>query len=149
MKVVRKGEVGLAACEEAFKRLMDGAPVVSEHVGLDASKVTAGIVSVEAGFDRGYLKKARKAHQALLAKIAAYRIGMPGIANSKSDAKTVKQTLGKLNAMKADKELAYQQRDMVLTQNLQLCERIRELESELAEVKARLSSKSNSFFRLS
>lgn len=148
MKVVRKGEVGLAACEDAFKRLMDGAPVVSEHVGLDASKVTAGVVSVEAGFDRGYLKKARKAHQSLLAKIEAHRIGLPGIANGQSAAKTAKQTLGKLNAMKADMELAYQQRDMVLTQNLQLCERIRELESELVEVKTRLSTNSNPFFRM-
>lgn len=148
MKVVRKGEAGLAACEEAFKRLMDRAPIVSGHVGLDTSKITAGVVSVEAGFDRGYLKKARKAHQPLLAKIEAYRIGKPSIANSASDAKTIKRTQAKLNAMKAEVELACQQRDMVLTQNLQLCERIRELESELLAAETRLSTKSDLLFRL-
>ena len=135
MKIIRKGESGLEACEDAFKRLIEGSPVVSQHVGLDASKLTAGVVSVEAGFDRGYLKKARKTHQSLLAKIEAYRICLPGITTSKSDAETVRQTLGKLNAIKSDLVLACQQRDRVLTQNLQLCERVRELEIEIAEIK--------------
>lgn len=44
-----------------------------EHVGLDLSKLTASIVSHEAGFDRGYLKKSRKTHLPLLAKIEACR----------------------------------------------------------------------------
>lgn len=48
---------GLVACEEALQRLLDGVPIVSQHVKLDISKLTASIVSFEAGFDRGYLKK--------------------------------------------------------------------------------------------
>ena len=64
---------GLGACEEALQRLLIGKPVVPEHVGLDLSKLTASIVSLEAGFDRGYLKKARKAHLPLLAQIGAVR----------------------------------------------------------------------------
>lgn len=47
---------GLRACEEALTRLMKGEPVVSKHVGLSLKKITASIVSLEAGFDRGYLK---------------------------------------------------------------------------------------------
>lgn len=64
---------GLGACEEALQRLLAGKPVVSEHVGLDLSKLTASIVSLEAGFDRGYLKKSRKTHLPLLAQIEAVR----------------------------------------------------------------------------
>lgn len=51
---------GIGACEEALQRLLDGEPFVSAHVGLDLSKLTASIVSLEAGFDRGYLKNLAK-----------------------------------------------------------------------------------------
>ncbi|SFP19592.1 hypothetical protein [Pseudomonas borbori] len=68
---------GLGACEEALQRLLVEKPVVPEHVGLDLSKLTASIVSLEAGFDRGYLKKSRKAHLPILAKIEACRAGVP------------------------------------------------------------------------
>ncbi|MGP5285049.1 hypothetical protein ACTXNJ_28235, partial [Pseudomonas helleri] len=64
---------GLVACEEALQRLLDGVPIVSQHVKLDISKLTASIVSFEAGFDRGYLKKNRKQHLPILAKINASR----------------------------------------------------------------------------
>ena len=64
---------GLGACEEALQRLLVGNPFVSEHVGLDLSKLTASIVSHEAGFDRGYLKKSRRVHLPILAKIEACR----------------------------------------------------------------------------
>lgn len=47
---------GLAACEIALERLLEGRAIVPAHVGLNFSKITAGIVSHEAGFDRGYLK---------------------------------------------------------------------------------------------
>ena len=66
---------GLAACSNALERLLEGRPIVPAHVGLDTSKITAGIVSYEAGFDRGYLKKSRRAHLPLLAKITASRQG--------------------------------------------------------------------------
>lgn len=64
---------GLIACEEALQRLLVGKPIVPEHVGLNLSKLTASIVSLEAGFDRGYLKKSRKAHLPLLAQIDSAR----------------------------------------------------------------------------
>lgn len=83
---------GLLACEEALQRLLDGKPVVPEHVGLELSKITASIVSLEAGFDRGYLKKSRKAHLPILAKIEASRAE----ANKSSGSSSSK----KLNAWK-------------------------------------------------
>lgn len=118
---------GLAACEIALERLLEGRAIVPAHVGLNFSKITAGIVSHEAGFDRGYLKKTRRAHLPLLAKIAAVRQG---------DAKSVSQSvLHKHKALERkileieERMLAIiTQRNQVLTQNLQLWERIKDLE---------------------
>lgn len=118
---------GLRACEEALTRLMKGEPVVSEHVGLSLKKITASIVSLEAGFDRGYLKKSRRLHLPILAKIEACRNdeskrhGEASVNKSQHDIKRAKDLERKL-------ALAEAQRDLVLTQNLQLWERIRVLE---------------------
>lgn len=123
---------GLGACEEALQRLLDGEPVVPEHVGLDLSKLTASIVSHEAGFDRGYLKKSRKAHLSILARIEAARAG----ANKKNiSSKSNKVDFLEDKLMLQEKELAMlrEQRDRVLTQNLQLWARVRELELEVRQ----------------
>lgn len=127
---------GLGACEDALQRLLDGKPVVPEHVDLDLSKLTASIVSHEAGFDRGYLKKSRKAHLAILARIDAARAGV--------DKKTISSSSKKVNLLEdklmlQGKELSMvrAQRDRVLAQNIQLWERVRELELELSQNRSR------------
>lgn len=132
---------GLKACEDAFNRLVNGTPIVSDHIGIRSSKVTAGIVSVEAGFDRGYLKKSRQSHLSLLAKIDAYRSGP-------SNSDTSVQVLLSRARNKADRTLTELQvlRDQfqkVVTQNLQLVERVRELEAQLGQANrhGRLSAK--------
>lgn len=101
-----------------------------EHVGLDLSKITASIVSLEAGFDRGYLKKVRKTHLSLLAKIEACRAESCKGSGS-SNAKKIERLEDKLALLERERSMAQGQRDRVLTQNLQLWERVREL--ELAE----------------
>jgi hypothetical protein len=86
MKSGEEASKGVGACEEALQRLMVGKPVVPEHVGLDHRKFTARIVSLEAGFDRGYLKKSRKMHLPILAQIEAARAEAskgPGSSNGK------------------------------------------------------------------
>ncbi|QAY84167.1 hypothetical protein [Pseudomonas arsenicoxydans] len=127
---------GVIACEDAFRRLIDGAPFVPRHIGIEPSKITAGIVSVEAGFDRGYLKKSRKSHQYLLAKIEAFRLE---IASDKSNRSTkaleVRQVKEKLSVLENEIQVAHAQRDVVLAQNLQMYERIMELEQEVARIK--------------
>lgn len=130
---------GMIVCEEAFQRLVNGAPVVSQHVGLDSSKITAGIVSVEAGFDRGYLKKSRKNHQPLIARIEAYRAEAASIKATRSPTvHAIKRVQDKLSVLEDELKVVYQQRDVVLTQNLQLYERVRELEQEIARLLPRL-----------
>lgn len=118
---------GLLACGNALQRLIDGKPVVPEHVGLELSKLTASIVSLEAGFDRGYLKKSRKAHLPILAKIEAARaeaIKSPGSSSSKK----VSCLEDKILFLENELAMVRAQRDRVFVQNLQLWERVRELE---------------------
>ncbi|QWV19266.1 hypothetical protein KQ248_08070 [Stutzerimonas zhaodongensis] len=125
---------GLAACEAALKRLLEGRPLIHSHVGMDVSKITAGVVSHEAGFDRGYLKKSRSAHLPLLAKIAAVRQG-----GSKSVSHSISQRQilleGRLLKVESQMLEAINQRNLVLVQNLQLWERIKELEGVVREKK--------------
>ncbi|MCE0974751.1 hypothetical protein [Pseudomonas putida] len=139
MKV--KGGVGsgVVACEEAFRRLVKGAPYVPEHVGIDPSKITAGIVSVEAGFDRGYLKKSRKSHLPLIYQIEAHRVDATSSKSARSPSvQAIKRAQSRMSVLEGELKLACEQRDIVLAQNLQLYERIRELEQELAQVQPRL-----------
>lgn len=133
------GGRGVGACEAAFQRLVDGAPIVPEHVGLDPSKITAGIVSVEAGFDRGYLKKARKSHQSLIARIEAYRADVVSRNSIRSPSLQLKKLAQHKLTVEADLKVVSEQRDAVLALNLQLYERIRELEIELARLLPKIS----------
>lgn len=120
---------GVHLCTEAFQRLKDGKPRIPAHVDLPKSKVTAGIVSVEAGFDRGYLKKSRSIHMPLIAAIEAYRVE----GESASVTSVVKAKRAQIKADKAVSELEQVRSQLyaVLAQNIQLVERVRELEGEL------------------
>lgn len=122
---------GLGACEEALQRLLVGKPVVPKHVGLDLSKLTASIVSLEAGFDRGYLKKSRKVHLPLLAQIEAVRAEASKGAGLLSGEKN-RQIGRQLAALEKTLSIAQMQRDNVLAQNMKLWQRVRELESSMA-----------------
>lgn len=120
---------GIQLCEEAFERLKAGKPRDPAHVDLPKSKITAGIVSVEAGFDRGYLKKSRRVHMPLIAAIEAYRSESEAV----SVTSAVKAKRAQVKADKAINELEQVQAKLnaVLIQNMQLVERVRELETKL------------------
>jgi len=118
---------GLIACEEALQRLLDGKPVVPGHGGLDLSKITASIVSLEAGFDRGYLKKSRKSHFPLLAKIEICRAEACKGGGS-SNRKRIERLEENLRRLEYELTITQAQRNRILIQNLQLWERVRELE---------------------
>lgn len=120
---------GVDKCREGFERIKAGVPRVAAHVGLDPTKITAGVVSVEGGFDRGYLKKDRTRHQALIAEIEAYRKSH-GTASS-SKALQIKRANDKAANAIADLEIARSQLYQVMTQNVQLVERVRHLEELL------------------
>ena len=120
---------GLAKCYEAFDRLKAGKPVVASHVDLPPSKLTAGIVSFDAGLDRGYLKKSRPSHLPLIAQIEAYRKSF-GSADA-SKAMQIKRANDKVDKARRELEIARQQLYHVLAQNVQLVERVRSLEAQV------------------
>lgn len=124
-----KEKTGLQTCVEAFERLKAGSPHVKSHVGLSRERITAGIVSVEAGFDRGYLKKARPAHRALIAQIESYRDSAP--AQNASQAVLLKRAVRKADLAREELSQMQERLSVVLIQNMQLVERVRFLELEL------------------
>ena len=58
---------GVDLCEEALERLIIGKPNYQKFLG---KKITASLVSREAGLDKGYLKKSRFQHKLILFKIS-------------------------------------------------------------------------------
>ncbi|PRW84823.1 hypothetical protein C7A11_25075 [Pseudomonas simiae] len=120
---------GVEVCREGFERIKAGKPRVAAHVGLDPTKVTAGIVSVESGFDRGYLKKDRPNHRPLIAEIEAYRKSFGTVSSSK--ALQIKRANDKATKSNAELEIVRGQLYQVMTQNVQLVERVRHLEEQL------------------
>lgn len=138
-----KEKDGVQECEQAFDRLINGRPRVDAHVGITAEKITSGIVSVEAGFDRGYLKGARLKHQPLIAKINAYR-KLGGISGSEKGINKVKRQLNsasqKAKLLEEEIEIARHQRQAVIAQNIQLHERVRLLELKIIEMQPSVKS---------
>jgi hypothetical protein len=65
---------GLDKCFEAFERLKANTPNTEKFKNMAPSAITLSIVSQEAGFDPGYLKKGRETHQPLVSLINAYKI---------------------------------------------------------------------------
>lgn len=131
MKISDGTSSGLRACEDALKRLLIGKPVVPEHVGLDLSKLTASKVSLEAGFDRGYLKMSRQAHLPLLARIEAARADASKASNS-SSGEQIRRMASRMAGLEKDLSIAQVQRDNVLAENMKLWQRVRELEHTIA-----------------
>lgn len=123
---------GIQLCEAAFERLLRGEPLVPKHVGIAEDKITASIVSVEAGFDKGYLKKSREHHKPLIAKIKANKASKNSPDNSyKAQANSALKKAKRATKRTKDMELIIEK---VLTQNLVLVERIKELELELKKL---------------
>tara|TARA_R110001599_G_scaffold224482_2_gene423669 strand:+ start:203 stop:649 length:447 start_codon:yes stop_codon:yes gene_type:complete len=140
MKSGESTSKGMSACEDALQRLLDRKPNVPEHVGLEFSKLTASIVSFEAGFDRGYLKKSRPAHQEIIARIVSIKTKAPIESVKARELQTVAE---KLSTTKNNLEEAREQRDNMLTRNLQLMLRVKELEKEVAELRRSQGKKDN------
>ncbi len=124
---------GVKQCELAFERLLTGNVNVPAHVGLPRDRITASVVSVEAGFDRGYLKKGRAQHLQLIARIEASKKNVESdgglrerYRRAKASATTTAQEASRTKFLL----------DKVLTQNLTLVERVRELEKQLETMKS-------------
>ncbi|WP_460044416.1 hypothetical protein [Pseudomonas sp. S2_H01] len=120
---------GVEACTAAFERLKSGTPKVDAHIGLPPSRVTPAVVSFEAGFDRGYLKKSRLPHRNLILEIEAYRNGAKAKAPKFANDLKIAQKKYKDQSKAVDEMTLLVQN--VVAQNLQLVERVRLLEQQL------------------
>jgi hypothetical protein len=119
---------GVESCEKAFERLVESEPHVACHVGLPKHKITAGIVSVEAGFNRGYLKKARPTHMALIARINNYRTENINVKSCLSRTEEVSRAKKRVKILVETEKAAQERSYKLIEKNLILIERIRELE---------------------
>ncbi|MGI2014544.1 hypothetical protein [Shewanella oncorhynchi] len=93
---------GLDECYEAFERLKAGRPNLERFAGITPDKITASVVSQEAGFDSGYLKKKRLNHQGIIALIDFFRT------ENKST------TLSKMEAIRREKEKSVNYKERLL-----------------------------------
>jgi len=121
---------GIRACEDAFERLLAGKPNNKEFVGLPKDKITASVVSKEAEFDPGYLKSSRKTHKPLIARIV--RNKEDSTKNEDGGVREkLRRAINKSEVSRKSESAMKVTLDKVLTQNLMLVERVRELEEEL------------------
>lgn len=110
---------GVTKCEEALDRLLNSCPRNSKFSSIKSYEITPAMVSVEAGFDKGYLKRSRPIHSDIFKLI---------------DDLTGKNK-PKPNRLKENKDKKYQEQALIMqkimTQNLKLVARVRELEKKL------------------
>lgn len=123
---------GLDACIEAFERLKEGEPNNPKHIGLHRSKFTAGIVSFEAGLDRGYLKRARTNHAALISLIESHANEAPSATDEKTQIE--KKLNNKIQEYKNNKDVAEQLLYQSLGRELLLVSKIKELEQKITKI---------------
>lgn len=121
---------GLRECGAALERLLKNTPHIGSHVGVTAADITPAMVSVEAGYDKGYLKRSRDSHKPLIARIDALK------ANSRDNDRTkFKQSERKYKQLLAAQKTNSDIMNEMLTQNLMLLQRVKELEKELSRYK--------------
>ncbi|ELB2861406.1 hypothetical protein QNE90_001009 [Vibrio alginolyticus] len=124
---------GIELCKEAFERIKRGEARVEKFKGIPQEKVTPSVISQEAGFDSGYLKRARATHQPLISLIDAYRSAASSETLSKSEAvRREKVKTDKAKSLQSTAETLLQD---ALARELVLVRRLKELEKEVAALK--------------
>ena len=91
----------LKKCYQAFDRLKEGIAEKPKFLGIKSGQITPSIVSQEAGFDAGYLKKGRVKHRALIEMINTYATESKN-GSTLSKAEIIRRERIKLNACKEE-----------------------------------------------
>lgn len=124
---------GLDRCWAAFERLKEGKPEVDEHLNLSPSKITKSRVSVEAGFDAGYLKSSRDQHRLLVDEINAFAQEHSNQGTSLFE--ELKRSKEKLRKAEQDKLEIQDKLYVAITRNMQLVSRVKQLESDIRSLR--------------
>ena len=119
---------GIDLCYEAFIRLRNGTALNPKYKGIPPGDITPSVVSIEAGFDKGYLKSNRDQHKFLIAKIRDFiEIHQKG---SKQNIALIKELKRRGEAERTLNDTRVKL-NIALIENLRLVARVQELESEL------------------
>lgn len=129
-------KTGLERCNEALERLLTNKSHNVDRIDINPQDITPAMVSIEAGFDKGYLKRSRESHKHIISRIDSLKL-KPN--QSRSVTKEKLERVQKLaNNRHAEIEQLRGVLDKVLTQNLMLVERVRELEQALVKYQSRI-----------
>ncbi|WP_105255656.1 hypothetical protein [Pseudoalteromonas sp. T1lg75] len=120
---------GVTKCFEALERIKANKPVISKFIDLPRNKVTAAVISQEAGFDSGYLKKNRPQHQEVISLIESYRAAsIKSTLSTKEKFNRERRKVERLQARLGDVEGKLYQS---LARELLLLDQIEQLEKKL------------------
>ncbi|MDP2562138.1 hypothetical protein [Psychrobium sp. 1_MG-2023] len=131
----------LKKCYDAFERLKDESPRLEKFKGLLQKDITASKVSQEAGHDSGYLKKKRPLHIPLLSMIALHVKDHKKITMGKGAA--ISREKNKAQDAKTALDLEKAKLEASLGRELQMYNRLKEVELELIELKEKLAVQTN------
>ncbi|PKF49510.1 hypothetical protein [Enterovibrio nigricans] len=120
---------GVEKCYEAFERLKNGKPKLGKFVGITPDKITPSIVSQEAGFDSGYLKRKRLKHQGIISQIDEFRKENKNTTLSKAE--IVRRESRRANNYKEELERVKVLLEQSLARELLLASKLKDLEKQL------------------
>lgn len=123
-------DTGIKLCEQAFYRLKMGIPQNSSFKG---KKITAALVSKEAGFDSGYLKNSRTQHRPLIHEINKF---YQDTKNKYITSSRIEKLNKKIKELEEDIDELKKQRDASLARELLLFNEIERLQNLLKEENA-------------
>ncbi|WP_076416854.1 hypothetical protein [Shewanella sp. UCD-KL12] len=124
-------KTGLEKCFEALDRIKANKPIEPKFVDLPKHKVTAAVISQEAGFDSGYLKKKRLQHQPILSLIGAYKSSDTGCTLSVHE--RTKREKRKVESLRVQLDLTENKLHNALAREVLLLDQIDNMERELAK----------------
>ncbi|HAS3611739.1 hypothetical protein [Vibrio cholerae] len=122
-------KTGLEKCLDALERIKKNTPNLNKFADLPRNKVTAAVISQEAGFDSGYLKKKRPQHQEIISLIESYRHSDTG--STLSVREKIEREKRKTERLQARLEQAEDKLNKALARELLLLDQIDRMEQEL------------------
>lgn len=111
---------GLIECEKALDRLINNSALNSRFSSINTEDITPAMVSVEAGFDKGYLKRSRVSHENIIRKI-------DNLSNKKKKKNREHRNKSIDDRISTQKEIM----QIIMTQNLKLMRKVQEYENAM------------------
>ena len=124
----------LLLCDQAFERLVAGKPQRLLITDYKIYRITAAVVSKEAGFDAGYLKKSRVNHRPILLEISQFKAHQQTRTGSEQ-----KQMLDLSDQLRDEKNLVNDFETLyeeALARELVLVAKLAELESQIRKLES-------------